>query len=66
MKAILHLYEMISGMKVDFHKSELIVINIDPSWLKEAVVAALICKVDRLLIKYLGRPIEADPRKMRT
>ncbi|GAU51064.1 hypothetical protein TSUD_300060 [Trifolium subterraneum] len=65
MKATLHLFELISGLKVNFHKSELIGINVKSSWLKEAA-SALNCKVGVFPTRYLGLPIGADPRKLRT
>ncbi|MCH80227.1 cysteine-rich receptor-like protein kinase [Trifolium medium] len=64
-KAILQLFEIISGLKVNFHKSELIGINVDDSWLKDAA-SVLNCKVGSLPFYYLGLPIGADPRKIRT
>jgi hypothetical protein len=57
--------ELISGLKVNFHKSELIGINVEDTWLKEAA-AVLNCKVGSLPFNYLGLPIGADPRKART
>jgi hypothetical protein len=65
MKATLQLFELISGLKVNFHKSELIGINIEDSWLRDAA-AVLNCKVGCLPFNYLGLPIGANPRKTRT
>jgi hypothetical protein len=65
LKANLQLFELISGLKVNFYKSELIGINIEESWLKDAA-SALNCKVGSLPFNYLGLPIGADPRKLRT
>ncbi|MCI00811.1 transposon TX1 putative protein, partial [Trifolium medium] len=39
MKAILQLFELIFGLKVNFHKSVLAGINVNDSWLKEAASA---------------------------
>ncbi|MCI74890.1 RNA-directed DNA polymerase (Reverse transcriptase), partial [Trifolium medium] len=36
MKATLQLFELISGLKVNFHKSVLIGVNVNPSWLEDA------------------------------
>ncbi|MCH83014.1 LINE-1 reverse transcriptase like [Trifolium medium] len=65
MKAILQLFELISGLKVNFHKSVLLGINVNDSWTKDAA-SALNCKVGELPIKYLGLPIGADPRRLKT
>jgi hypothetical protein len=65
MKAVLHLFELSSGLKVNFNKSELIGINVQPSWLLDAA-NTLNCKVGNLPTKYLGLPIGCDPRKNRT
>jgi hypothetical protein len=65
MKAVLHLFELSSGLKVNFNKSELIGINVQPSWLHDAA-NTLNCKVGNLPTKYLGLPIGCDLRKNRT
>jgi hypothetical protein len=65
MKAVLHLFELSSGLKVNFNKSELIGINVQPSWLHDAA-NTLNFKVGNLPTKYLGLPIGCDPRKNRT
>ncbi|PNY15474.1 ribonuclease H [Trifolium pratense] len=65
MKAILQLFELISGLRVNFHKSELIGINVSLSWLQDAA-KSLNCKVGSLPTKYLGLPIGGDPRKSQT
>ncbi|MCI00018.1 LINE-1 reverse transcriptase like, partial [Trifolium medium] len=65
MKAILQLFELTSGLKVNFHKSELMGINVQPQWLKDAA-ETLNCKVGSFPTKYLGLPIGGDPRKNRT
>ncbi|PNX95212.1 cysteine-rich receptor-like protein kinase [Trifolium pratense] len=59
------MFEIISGLKVNFHKSGLIRINVEDSWLKDAA-SVLNCKVGSLPFSYLGIPIGADPRKIRT
>ncbi|CAJ2671427.1 unnamed protein product [Trifolium pratense] len=59
------MFEIISGLKVNFHKSGLIRINVEDSWLKDAT-SVLNCKVGSLPFSYLGIPIGADPRKIRT
>jgi len=52
-----------SGLKVNFHKSMLVGINIDDSWLLEAA-SVLSCKISRLPFIYLGFPIGGDVRRL--
>ncbi|XP_024641765.1 uncharacterized protein [Medicago truncatula] len=63
MKAVLLLFEAISGLKVNFHKSMLFGVNITESWLHEAAVV-MHCRHGRLPFIYLGLPIGGDPRKL--
>lgn len=56
MRDILHLFAAMSGLKVNFHKSELVDVNVNMSWLLEAVTV-LNCKVATLPIVYLGLPV---------
>jgi len=63
MKAVLLLFEAISGLKVNFHKSMLFGVNVSDSWLHEAVVV-MHCKHGRIPFLYLGLPIGGDPRKL--
>ncbi|PNX92269.1 cysteine-rich receptor-like protein kinase [Trifolium pratense] len=64
-KAILLLFELMSGLKVNFHKSLLIGINIHQIWIEEAA-KILNCKVGSFPFKYLGLPIGANPRRIAT
>jgi hypothetical protein len=57
------LFELVSGLKVNFHKSMLYWVNVASSWLHEAA-SVLHCKHDRLSFLYLGLPIGSDPRKL--
>jgi len=52
-RVILHLFTAMSGLKVNFHKSELVGVNVGRSWLHEAV-SVLNCKVNTFPILYLG------------
>jgi len=52
-----------SGLKVNFHKSLLVGINIADSWLNEAA-SILHCKVGKVPFLYLGLSIGGDPRKL--
>ncbi|KEH41360.1 hypothetical protein MTR_1g049220 [Medicago truncatula] len=51
-----------SGLKVNFHKSLLVGINIGDSWLTEAA-SILNCKVGEIPFLYLGLSIGGDPRR---
>ena len=63
MRAILMLFEAISGLKVNFTKSQLFVVNVHLSWLTEAALV-LKCKVGSLPFVYLGLPIGGDARRL--
>ena len=56
MRAILLLFEALSGLKVNFSKSQLVGVKIHASWLSE-VVLVLNCKVGSIPFVYLGLPI---------
>jgi len=63
MRAVLHLFATMPGLKVNFHKSELVGVNVHQSWLLE-VATVLNCKVGDLPIMYLGLPLGGDPRRL--
>jgi hypothetical protein len=63
LRAVLVLFENMSGLKVNYHKSNLFDINIEDSWLLEAA-SILSCKVGRIPFMYLGLPIGGDPRRL--
>jgi len=63
MRAVLMLFEQVSGLKVNFHKSLLTGINVSNSWLYE-VAMVLNCRVGTLPFVYLGLPIGGDSRKL--
>ncbi|MCI30863.1 RNA-directed DNA polymerase (Reverse transcriptase), partial [Trifolium medium] len=63
LRAVLVLFETMSGLKVNFHKSMLVGVNISDSWLGEAA-SALCCKVGKIPFLYLGLPIGGDPRRL--
>lgn len=52
-----------SGLKVNFHKSLFVGINISDSWMAEAA-AVLSCKVGKIPFMYLGLPIGGNPRRL--
>jgi hypothetical protein len=63
LRAVLVLFELMSGLKVNFHKSMLVGVNISESWLHEAA-SALHCKVGKMSFLYLGLSIGGDPRRL--
>jgi hypothetical protein len=63
LRAVLVLFERMSGLKVNFNKSMLVGVNISDSWLHEAA-SALRCKVGKIPFLYLGLPIGGDPRRL--
>lgn len=64
-KSIIQLFEIASGLKVNFHKSQLIGVNLEDCWLKEAEYL-LNCKAGAIPFLYLDFPIGANPRKKST
>jgi len=68
-RAYIKLYKMelshfiISGLRVNYHKSSLVGVNINASWLAEAA-SVLRCKVGKISFLYLGLPIGGDPRRL--
>ncbi|CAJ2670980.1 unnamed protein product [Trifolium pratense] len=63
LRAVLVLFETMSGLKVNFNKSMLVGVNISDSWLEEAA-SALCCKVGKIPFLYLGLQIGGDPRRL--
>jgi hypothetical protein len=62
MRSVLLLFEELSGLKVNFHKSMLTGVNIHVSWLSEAAMM-LRCRRGTIPFVYLGLPIGGDSRK---
>jgi hypothetical protein len=63
LRAVLSLFAVMSGLKVNFHKILLVGINIADSWMNEAA-SILNCKVGKVPFTYLGLSIEGDPRRL--
>jgi len=63
LRAVLTLFADMSGLKVNFHKSLLVGVNIGDSWLIEAA-SILNCKVGKIPFLYLGLSIGGDPRRL--
>lgn len=64
-KSIMQLFELALGLKVNFHKSRLVGINVKLCWLIEASWM-LNCKLGELPFMYLELSIGADPRRKST
>jgi len=63
MKLLLYLYEVMSGLKINFAKSEIIMINGDND--KHLVYADLFnCQTGMFPIKYLGVPVRKKRKKL--
>jgi hypothetical protein len=63
LRAVLVLFEAVSGLKVNFHESMIVGVNVAESWLVEAA-AVLRCSMGRIPFMYLGLPIGGDPRRL--
>ena len=56
MKLLLYMYEMMAGLKINFNKSEVVMINDTENW--GSLYADLFnCQIDLFPIKYLGVPV---------
>jgi len=64
MKAILKCYELASELKVNFHKSMLVGINVDSPSL-DVYAKTLHCTIMRIPVKYLGLEVGGNPRRKR-
>lgn len=62
LKAILRSFEMASGLKVNFAKSNVIGLNMD-EWSINGVSSFLACKVGSVPFKFLGVLVGANPRR---
>jgi hypothetical protein len=56
---ILMLFEKVSGMRINLHKSEIIPMNLGPEHVHE-VMHILNCHVGKLPFRYLGVPIHFE------
>jgi hypothetical protein len=63
MRAVLLLFEAMSGLKVNFHKSMLVGVNISESWLAKAA-SILNCRVGHVPFMYLGLYIGGNPSRL--
>jgi hypothetical protein len=65
LKALLRGFEMVSGLKVNFHKSCLMGVNVSADFLEMASIF-LNCKVGSMPFMYLGLPVGVNPKKLST
>lgn len=63
LKVDLIIFEVISGLKVNFHESPLVRVNVSNSWLVEASTLHN-CKIGSLPFSYLGLPTCGDSHKL--
>jgi len=63
MRAVLIIFQELSGLKVNFSKSLLVGVNVPGSWLVEAAMV-LNCKVRTIPFMYLGLPIGGNARRL--
>ncbi|MCH79435.1 RNA-directed DNA polymerase (Reverse transcriptase) [Trifolium medium] len=63
LKAILRGFEMTSGLKINFWKSNLMGINVSADFMRLASTFVN-CRVGQIPFKYLGLPVSANPRRM--
>jgi hypothetical protein len=56
MKMLLYLFEMLSGLKINFNKSEILMINDDEEWGKQ-YAEIFNCQLGFFPVKYLGVPV---------
>ncbi|MCH79323.1 LINE-1 reverse transcriptase like [Trifolium medium] len=65
LKAVLRGFELASGLKVNFWKSNIIGVNVSNDFL-EMAATFLNCRIGNTPFKYLGLPVGANPRLMST
>jgi hypothetical protein len=65
LKAILRGFQLVSGLKVNFWKSNLMSVNVSDDFMRVAFVF-LNCRIGSIPFKYLGLPVGASPRRAST
>ncbi|GKV49125.1 hypothetical protein SLEP1_g55890 [Rubroshorea leprosula] len=63
-KCITRIFELVSGLKINYVKSQLMGVHVDEEWLSRAA-AILNCKLGIMPFKYLGVPIGDNPRRLK-
>ncbi|XP_025678637.1 uncharacterized protein [Arachis hypogaea] len=64
-KRLLRCFELMSGLSINFDKSSLITINCEQQWVR-SMWSFLGCKEATLPVRYLGIPLGANPRMVKT
>ncbi|WJX94410.1 hypothetical protein P8452_75829 [Trifolium repens] len=64
-KSLLRGFELVSGLKINFVKSNLIGLNVETRFL-EASASFLSCMSEEVPFKFLGIPVGANPRRQAT
>lgn len=62
-KSILRCFELVSGLKVNFHKSKIAGVCAEENWLRSSV-SLLHCKHMGIPFIYLGLPVGGNPRRI--
>lgn len=62
-KSVLRCFELASGLKINFHKSKLVGIEVEGS-ITRRIASFLNCKVMRVPFTYLGLPVGGNPRRL--
>ncbi|GKV43650.1 hypothetical protein SLEP1_g50914 [Rubroshorea leprosula] len=62
-KCIMRTFELASGLKINYGKSQIVGIEVEEGWI-EKMEYKLCCKVGEFPMKYLGIPIGANHRKL--
>jgi hypothetical protein len=62
LKGVLMLFERVSGMRINFHKSECVPMNLDED-MAHVIAHILSCPVGTLPMKYLGVPLHFNKLK---
>ncbi|XP_019433895.1 PREDICTED: uncharacterized protein LOC109340629 [Lupinus angustifolius] len=65
LKSILKCFELASGLKINFHKSCFMGLNLSPDFVTKAV-DKLYCAVGSVPFKFLGIPVGANPKRLST
>lgn len=56
LKLLLYMYKLMAGLKINFHKSEILTINDEDNW-AEVYAETFNCQIGTFPIKYLGVPV---------
>ncbi|XP_015940848.1 uncharacterized protein LOC107466388 [Arachis duranensis] len=64
-KRLLHCFELMYGLSINFDKSNLISVNYEQDWVTD-MCGLLGCAEVALPARYLGIPLEANPRLVKT